>query len=371
MIIAPKTSKRFLWLFITCLVPVLSGCGDSDQQAAEAPVRAVRSIVVNADNTGQSRTFSGTLHASQETKLSFKVSGAIEEIAVNVGDMVKKGDIVAQLDATPYELQAQQANASLVSAQAERRNAKSNYERVKNLYEGGNASKNELDNARASAETTTAMAQSNRKTLEIARLNVAYTKLKMDDDCAIASVDAEEGENVTSGTQIFHATCGDELEVRLDIPETVIGYIKKEMPVQVRFSALKGKKFQARVTEVGVSAVDGGTTFPVTVVLNELEQDDLKTGLSADVIFSFKAAGSQKQAVVVPSFALTEDETGRFVFIVEDQQGKAVIRRQNVTVGSVLQSGIEILSGLEPGMRVVTAGVSVLREGMEVKYFDE
>jgi len=329
-------------------------------------------MLISAENDGYSRTFSGTLHAAQETKLSFKVAGTIKDIFVNIGDKVKKGTVVAELDSMPYDLQAQQAHAVLISSQAQLRHAKSNYERVKNLYEGGNSSKNDLDNARASAEASSASVQSALKVLEIARLNVAYTKLKTKENCAIASVDAEVGENVSSGTQIFKTTCGDALEVRLNIPETVIGSIQKGMNVTVRFSALQGRIYQAIVHEVGVSTIEGGTTFPVRVMLDTANLPGLKAGLSADVTFSFPAKQDERQAVLVPSFAVGEDETGRFVFTLEKTgENKALVRKQVVTIGNILQGGIEILNGLTPNIRIVTAGVSVLRDGTEVKFSDE
>ncbi len=357
---------------VLCATLLLIGCENNTQQEATAPLRQVRSIVIDANKDGYTRTFSGTLHAVQETKLSFKVAGTIKDIFVNIADKVKKGAIVAVLDSMPYDLQAQQAHAALINTQAQLRNAKSNYERVKNLYEGGNSSKNDLDNARANAEASSASVQSALKVLEIARLDVAYTKLKVKEDCAIASVDAEVGENVSSGTQIFNTTCGDALEVRLNIPETVIGSIKKSMNVTVRFSALPDKVYQAVVHEVGISTVEGGTTFPVRVILNKIHLPDLKAGLSADVTFSFPTRQDKRQVVLVPSFAVGEDEAGRFVFILERTgENTALVRRRAVTIGNIVQGGIEVLNGLEPNARIVTAGVSVLRDGTDVKFSDE
>lgn len=365
-------SIKSLSYWMICVTFLIVGCEDKAQQTVEAPLRQVRSILVNTDVNAYARTFSGTLHATQFTKLSFKVAGAIKDIAVNIGDKVEKGAVVAVLDSMPYDLQAQQAYAALINSQAQLRNAKSNYERVKNLYAGGNTSKNELDNARADAEALSASVQSAQKVLEIARLNVAYTRLRTEGKCAIASVDAEEGENVSSGAQIFGATCGDELEVRLNIPESVIGSIKKNMPVTVRFSALPDKAFQATVREVGVSTVGGGTTFPVRVMMNDSSDTILKAGLSADVMFAFPGKIDSQSAIIVPPFSIGEDEAGRFVFILEQTEHDiAVVRRQTVTIGSVLQNGIEVITGLKPHTRVVTAGVSVLRDGVKVKYSND
>jgi len=290
-----------------------------------------------------------------------------------VGDRIKKGDVIASLDSATYALQAQQSQAALVEAQSSQRNAKASYDRTKKLYESGNVSRSELDDARAASDSAAAAVQSASKVLEIARLNLSYTRLKTDEDCAIASVDAEEGENVAQGSQVFFAACGEDLEVKLDIPESIIASIKKGMNVDVIFSALEGKTFKGRVNEVGVTSVQGGTTFPVTVLMTDQDKEGLKPGLSADVVFSItgdKKGGST--AIVVPTFAIGEDQTGRFAFILQkSEDGRTIVKRQPVKVGRVLPNGIEVQEGLTPGMRVITAGVSVLRDGMEVKYTDE
>ncbi len=247
--------KLTLSAFFFCFVLFVSSCKQEQEEKQKAPLRQVRTITVDAGTGIYERSFSGSLHSSQETSLSFKISGTIKEISVKVGDLIKKGDVIAQLDPSTYALEVQQSQASLAEARSEQRNAKSNYTRIKKLYVGGNVSKSQLDNARTSSDSAAASVQSVRKMLEIASLNLSYTKLKAKDDCAIASVDSEEGENVAQGTQIFYTTCGEDLEVKLDIPESVIGNIKEDMKVKVFFSALKGKVYNGRVNEVGVSSI--------------------------------------------------------------------------------------------------------------------
>ncbi len=351
----------------------LGGCVQEEKKELKAPLRSVRSMIVDQGSGIHETSFSGRLHAVRETSLSFKIAGTIRKIPVRVGDPVKKGEVIALLDPSTYALETQQAKAALDEARSELRNAGANYARVKKLYEGGNVSRSELDNARASYDSTAAAVQAAQKKLELARLNLSYTKLRAEEDCAVASVDAEEGENVAVGTQIFYTTCGRGLEVKLDIPESVIGNIKKDMPVGVTFSALQGKTYAGRVDEVGVSSVKGGTTFPVTVLMADPGAPGLKAGLSADVTFSIENRDEgENRSVVVPPFVVGEDRMGRHVFVLKTGgNGRAVVRRQPVTVGRVLATGIEVVEGIAPGMRVVTAGVSVLRDGMEVKYGDE
>ncbi len=360
-------------LLVAGLVVLLNGCAQEQEEVVlDAPLRQVRSIEVSAAIGDYSRSFSGTLHASQETSLSFKVSGTVSDIAVKVGDRIKKGDTIARLDPSTYELQAQRSTALLTEAEATLRNAKAEYARAQQLYEDGNVSRSQLDDARASSESAAAAVQSVRKALEIDRLELSYTRLTAEDDCSIASVDADEGENISQGAQIFFAACGDDLEVRLDIPESVIANISQGAEVDVTFSAIKDQVFKGTVAEVGVSPVDGSTTFPVTIAITEDNTSKLKAGLSADVAFSIGNGDAENTAIVVPPFTLGEDQAGRYAFVLQSaDDGTALVRRQPVVVGNVLAEGIEVLEGLEPGMRVVTAGVSVLRDGMKVLYQDE
>ena len=183
-----NVNKIYHPLFLSALgLLFLSAC-EQTQQVAEAPLRPVKSISISKASAERERDFSGTSKSSEEARLSFKVAGSIESRNVNVGDLIKSGDLIAELDATPYELQSQQASANLASAQAAQRNADANYQRLRTLYENNNASRNELDSARANAESSQAQVKVNQKQLEIAELNINYTKLIANDECLIASV---------------------------------------------------------------------------------------------------------------------------------------------------------------------------------------
>ena len=112
-------------------------------------------------------TFSGLAHARIESRLSFRVRGTILRVPVRMGDTVRAGQLIAELDPTVYQVQLQEAQAGLVQAQAEARNAEANYERVRALFENENASLNELDTARAGTESTAALVRSVEKRLEL------------------------------------------------------------------------------------------------------------------------------------------------------------------------------------------------------------
>ena len=112
--------------------------------------------------------------------------------------------------------------------------------------------------------------------------------------------------------------------------------------------------------------MSGATTFPVTVRLDE-GQDQVRAGMAADVTFNF-AAAKDGPKLALPISAVGEDREGRFVFMVKSQgEGLGTVHRAPVEVGEILSDGIEILAGVEPGDLVVTAGVSRIYDGLQVR----
>lgn len=348
-----------------------AACNTSEEAAQATPLRSVKVATVEATGAARERIFSGTVSSTKETSLSFRVSGTVIEKNVSVSDRVKKGQRLARLDPAPFELEVQRATASLAQARSSATNARSSYERTKRLYEAGNSSRENLDNAKTNLDTAAAQAASTAKALELAQLDLKYTNLVSEDDCAIAATDLQVGENVQQGQQVMLANCGDGLEVDLGIPERFIALVKQDAQVAVTFPALPTIMITGIVDDVGISATSGGTTFPVTVALPRDTAKQIKAGLSAQVTFSFQLDSGAK-ALIVPSFAVGEDQSGRFVFIVEPaDDGTGVVRRAAVDVGDLDDAGIEILSGLEEGSLVVTAGVSALRDGLKVSLPNE
>lgn len=292
--------------------------------------------------------------------MSFKVAGTVTDLAVQVGDQLQKGDLIASLNPSSYELKVQQAEASLEQARANKRNSDANYERVKGLYGNSNASRNDLDVARANAESASAQVRSARKSLEIAQLDRSYTRLTATADCSVASLDVEINENVSAGNQIATITCGGGLEISVGIPESLIAKFKQGMSSSVRFNAIPERVFEGKVTEVGISSQVGSATFPLVIELVEPDPT-VRPGMAAEVTFAF--VNQQTGLHVIPTAAVINDERGVFVYLAVPGDGNtAEIRRRSVQTGDLLENGIEIVDGLSEGDKVVTAGTSFIRE---------
>lgn len=347
------------------LVTLLAACGAQEVAEPSAP-RTVRADVFLRDGAARTRTFSGVARAGVESQLSFKVSGTVQRVAVRVGDSVEAGALIARIDPADYELQVGDARAALARQEASARNAEATYRRTEALYENNNASLADLEAARASHDAARAAVESAQKAFERADRQLSYTVLRAPIAGAVSAVQIEEGENVSSGTPVALLSAGARVEVEVSVPEMLITGVREGQTVQVQFSAVPGRTFEAAITEVGVASIGGASAYPVRARLLR-ETDAVRPGMACEVDFSFEASGS-RDALVVPPSAVAEDIHGRFAFVVrDDADGTLRAHRVAVTVGDLTSDGIEVLDGIEDGARVVTAGVGRLVDGEPVR----
>ena len=333
---------------------------------AEPVIRPVRHVIVQATGGQRTRTFSGVARAGVESALSFRVAGTIARLDIEVGDRVRAGSPIAELDPVDYELQVREAEASLRQAEARAGNAEADLRRVRSLYENDNAARTDLDAATAAADSAAAQVESVAQRLDLARRQVDYTRLAAPAAGAIADVLAEVNENVSPGQPVVVLASGSAPEVGFAVPEALIREVRDGMPVAVSFDAMPGARFDGVVTEVGVTTTATGTTFPVTVRLGA-EASEIRSGMAAvvDMVLGDEDAPDR---FILPGHAVGEDRGGRFVFVAEPSaDGPAVVRRRPVTVGAFAAGGLEVLDGLAEGDRVVVAGVNRLQDGDEVR----
>lgn len=355
---------KLMFLVLCILLPQFS-CGKKVEEP-KAVLRPVRYVIVESSSKGRLRTFSGSAQADVESRLSFKISGTVVSVPVDVGDKVRKGDVIAELNPEDYLLQLQEIEASLRQSFAQARNADANYKRIKALYEKKNVSRNELDSARASYESGKATVQSIQKKLEQAKLQVEYTRLVAPADGVISSTKVEVNENVSAGQTVAVLSSGTRYKVKVAVPEDFISQIHEGEKVAVTFDSIQGKEFPATITEVGVSSSDIAKTYPVIAVLDDVHEH-IRPGMAAEVAFRF-AYKEGVAPIIVPTIAVGEDRLGRYVFVVEKTvPGVGVVHRRPVKVGKLISHGIEITDGLKEGEMVATAGVSKIKDGMKVE----
>ena len=361
-------SGTFLAATLLTAVALLS-CQEKLEQPPPV-VRPVRYQQVFLTGGVRTRTLTGAAKAGIESKISFKVAGTLQSRMLEVGDTIRKGELIAEIDPRDYELQVEETEASLAHARAQAVNAEANFNRVRGLFERVNVSQADYDAARAGQDSARALVRSIEKKLELANLQVSYTRLESPIDGVVAEVPVEVNENVRSGQTIVVLNAGARPEVEVAIPEVLIREILRGMPASVSFDAIRNREFRGRVTEVGVAATEGLKTYPVTVLLDRPDARILP-GMAAEVSLRF-GSGEEPLRYVLPPHAVEEDRVGKFVYVVTTKGGgRGTVERRPVVVGELRGEGdavgLEVLEGLRDGEMVVTVGVSRIEDGQEVR----
>ncbi len=356
-----KIKRRIIIVFILVCSLFFICCSDKDFVEKKKKLRPVKYIKVVKTFDKTDRIFSGIAKADKESRLSFRVDGLIDLIMVKVGDLVYKGQIIAQLDPADYRIKVNAVKASLSKFSARKRNAVANYNRIRDLYKNLNVSRNELDAARSLAEASVAAVQSIKNQLELSVRQLEYTRMTAPSLCHIADVMVEENEGVVSGQPVVSINYGLRITVEFRVSEVLISQVKKNSTVKVVFDAVPGKIFNAAITEIGISSAGIETTFQVLARLNSTDRR-IMPGMAAEVTCFFEQKAA-KGKFIVPSFAVGKDLKGTFVFVVkhiEKETGR--IYRRSVVPGEFTPKGFEILEGLVSGDLVVIAGINKIED---------
>jgi len=210
-----------------------------------------------------------------------------------------------------------------------------------------------------------ATVEATKQQLAFAKRELNYTLLLAPIDGSIARKNVEINENIQPGQPIFTLSSTGFIEVKISIPESLIGGIKKGESVLVKFDAIPNKIFQAEVHEVSAASVEG-STFPVKVRLSSVDPS-LRSGMAAEVIFTFTRP-TETKAIYVPLEAIHKENNETYVFVaIPIDEQLATVEKRPVKIGGLTNQGIVILEGLQSNELVITAGIHFLQKGMKVK----
>ena len=351
-------------------------CTEEKKEEVEV-IRPVRSEKVKKMGSATTNSFSGLAQSSKTTPLSFKVAGTLNKVYVQVGERVKRGQRLARIDATDYQVDADRSLANLrstetqiASAESQLYTTKAAYQRLEKLYENNSVPLSDYEQARgqyeaAQAQLAAANAQATaaKKQLEGANNQVGYANLNAAFDGIITEVNVEENEMVNSGKTIVMLSSFGDPEIKVGLPELYIAQIEKGQIVTIHFSILPDQSFQGKVKEVGFSTIGG--TYPVTVEIIDPSKT-VRPGMAANVTFNFSGKPTTEQQIIVSAKAVGEDQNGNFVFVLKPTSDYYIAQRQTVIIGELTENGFVVKSGLDEGTLVATAGLRSLLDGMKV-----
>lgn len=334
--------KYIKTLSLGALALLTVACGNkSDDKAAETAQQEkvqVKIAKVTSEDVPQTETYTATVESDVKNNIAPNTPYRIEKIYVEVGDHVRKGQVLVQLDAS---------NLRQLKLQLE--NQKVEFKRTEQLYQVGGASKAEYDNAKLQLDVySTQLKQLTENTQLVSPISGIVTARNYDDG------------DMYAGNPVLTIEQMNPVKVIVNISEVYYKQVSKGMPVEIQLDAYEGETFSGKVTIVYPTLDEATHTFPVEVTIDNASQK-VRPGMFARATVNF----GTKNHVLVPDEALVKQigAGDRYVYIYKD--GK--VSYNKVVLGKHIGNYYEILSGVNPNDDVVVAGQSRLANGREVE----
>ena len=340
---------------------LLAAC--SKPAAPEEPVRAVKVLTVGVDAFTSSHEFAGEVKAQVESRLSFRVGGKIIKRQAELGQRVKAGQVLAQLDPEDYKLAADAARAQVAAAATQRDLAAADFKRYKELKEQNFISGAELERRETTLKAAQAQLEQAQSQLAVQGNQANYAVLVADVSGVVTAVEAEAGQVVSSGTPVLRIAADGPRDVVFSVPEDKVAAIRVGMPVKVRVWS-QNIELAGKVREVSASADPATRTYPVKVALDTLEPPVL----GATVYVQPQSMGaSGMQVIKLPTSALRQEGKNSAVWVLD--KATMTVKSQTIQIATADGNEAVIAGGLQPGMLVVSAGVHVLSPGQKVTIY--
>ena len=355
--------KTTLLLSALALAVWLSACSRPDP--APEPVRAVRTVIVAAERAGGVQEFAAEVRARTESRLGFRIGGKMLARPAEVGQRVKAGQVLAQLDPSDLRLGEAAAAATTRTAQVAVDLAEADYRRYKDLRDQGFISSAELDRRDTTLKSTRAQLEQARAQASVQGNQAGYSVLTAPASGVVTAVEAEPGTVLATGATVVRLAHDGPRDVVFSVPEDAVSNMRL---LQGRAGALRVRLWgatdtlPAAVREIAAVADPATRTF---LVKADLGRAEVQLGQTAAVLLELPR---REVVAKLPVSALTQEQGRTAVWLVDPSS--MTVRLQPIAVAGAEGNTVLVASGLSPGQRVVTAGVHVLTPGQKVKLFE-
>ncbi|MFJ1269590.1 efflux RND transporter periplasmic adaptor subunit [Legionella lytica] len=351
-----RVSLRVYYLVLPIITALGISCSQNERTRPPAEARPVKAIQIGNSNEFNGRAFPGRARAFQQVNLSFNVDGALIELPVKIGDQIKKGSLIAKLDQREFEAKIQSANAEFIRDQQ-------NYSRAKALVGKGHISKADYDLLKAKLAVSQANKDLAEKTLKDSVLLAPFHG-------KISNLYVENFQTVSSKQNIARLLDTSQIEMVIQIPESLISYIPFAKNIIVHFDPFPNHPINAQIKEISNEASPETRTYPVTLLMQQPTDIEILPGMAGKATGRVEQAKIQHKLTIPASAVLTTDaEKKTYVWIIDPQNQQ--LHRREVTIGELTPTGISVLQGLHEKEWVVTAGIHSLKEGEKVTVLNE
>lgn len=352
-----STIRRWAGMALVCALVAACGKGGDEAAGPQAtPAMAVTVVPARMREVERAITVSGPVAAVEEMQLGVEVSGLrVTGLYVDVGQFVRQGQVLLELDARMLSSDLAQARAALAEAQAGAALARANVRRAEPLAQGRYVSAGQLDELRAARAQADARVATARAALDAAQLRRDFAELRAPADGIVSRRLVQPGQVVAAGTELLRLIRDGRLEWRAELAEAELAQVNEGDPVVIatRGGMVEG---QVRAVSPGVDA----TTRTGTVYSDLPEPEGLQVGAYVEGRILVGAAN----ALVVPASAIVTRDGNSYVFTVDTRD---IARRVRVRTGDRTAGGVEILEGATAGMRVIDRGAGFVGDGDPVR----
>ena len=374
--------KKIIYILIIVIIVVISGSvfvsfsithrkeAEQNQKLLDMynSPRPVFTEIINYNKSNGKRKYPGSVNASREVVLSFRVGGPLIDVNVNPGDQVKKGEILMRIDPRDYEDRLRTLQARLVGSKAKLIKASNDYFRVKQLIKDAVISTSEYDASFSAYVSAKAFVQDYEAQIQTAGHQLQDTKLKAPFDGIITKKYVDNNEVIAAGQPVIEMHDNKELEIDISVPESEMMMHKlntNEYGIAT-FPTLKGKEFPVRLKEWDVRASKITRTYNVVFSLLNTEGIQIFPGMTAEVSWLPKKIRGMV-FITVPFSAIVPGENQTSSVWIYDK-ASLTAKLHKIILGPLVDSNrVMVLKGLKPEDEIVTAGTRFITEGMKIK----
>jgi RND family efflux transporter MFP subunit len=337
-------------------------CACTPEPPAAEVLRPVRTVELRYGGSHEANRYVGTVQARHEVDQAFRVGGKVAQRKVDVGRVVREGDVLAVLDDTDYRHAEEAAQHQLVAATALARQAESDRRRLEALKHDGSVSAGDEERAQSSAEQTKAAAEAQARALELARNRLKYTVLRAPRDGVVTAVRFEIGQVVAEGQPVVSIAASGEPEIVVDVPEDHLPSFRGSR-FKAALASAPDEPFDVAVRELAPQATAQTRTYRAR--LKPTAPRHLPLGATATLVV--ERASDAVPVAVVPSSAMTQSNGQPALWVVRRaaEASAGSVQLVNVTVHGYRNEEV-LVSGPPAGESIVTAGVQKMSPGLRV-----
>lgn len=354
--------KNFYMIFSLSAVIVLASCGKDTKTVVQdnsTPINVSVSAVASNTNT-PFLSVSGKIQSTNSADLSTRIMGYVSKVYVNVGDKVKKGQLILSINSSDLQAKKAQVEASVAEAQAAFNNSEKDYNRFKNLYAQNSATPKEMDDMTARFEMAKARLEAAKQMRNEVNAQFAYSNITAPFSGVVTSKMIESGDMANPGMPLITIETPGAFEVIAMVPETEISEIVTGAEVDVLVKAIH-TSLKGTVSEVSTSAKHTGGQYLVKIALNKTE-DNILSGMFVTVQFPVERQ-AQNTMVLIPTEAIVTQGQLSGVYTIS-QSNTAMLRW--LRLGRQYGDLVEVLSGLSANESYIISAEGKLFNGAKV-----